>query len=159
MSWTPINFGKFYGQGKTLPQIVLTDPDWFFHMYDSDAFMGGLGRQAEDVAWRARHIRIPGKSPRKFQVQYHMSEATNKFVWLQVVAADAPYPIETPIERRDFLDLSFPRSRGQYDKRGGRRIVKALKIEVFGNEHLHFTKLVCEQFFADRTRFGYQPGD
>ncbi len=156
MLWSTINFGKFFEQSKTLPQIVLADPDWFFHMHDNEAFLGGLARQADDVAWKAQHIRIPGKSPRKLQVQYHLSEDSRKFAWLEIVAAAAPYPLETPIERRDFLDLSFPRSRCNYDKRGGRRIIKELKL---GNAHLHFTKVVCERFFADRRNFGYQPGD
>lgn len=39
--WSSINFGKFYGLGKTLPEIVLTDPDWFFHMHEQAGFWAG----------------------------------------------------------------------------------------------------------------------
>jgi uncharacterized protein (DUF3820 family) len=28
MTWTPMKFGKY--QGKTLPEIIFADPDWFF---------------------------------------------------------------------------------------------------------------------------------
>jgi LysR family transcriptional regulator, hca operon transcriptional activator len=40
--WSSINFGKFYGLGKSLPEIVLSDPDWFFHMHEQSGFLGGL---------------------------------------------------------------------------------------------------------------------
>ena len=36
-TWTVIDFGKFEGKGMTLPQIVFTDPDWFFHMSPAKA--------------------------------------------------------------------------------------------------------------------------
>jgi hypothetical protein len=50
--WSTINFGKFYGLSKTLPEIVLNDPDWFFHMHEQAGFLGGLAREAD------RHARF-----------------------------------------------------------------------------------------------------
>ena len=157
--WSTINFGKFYGRGKTLPEIVLNDPDWFFHIHDQAGFLGGLAREADQIARKARQIRIPGKSPRDFKVQYYRSESTGKFWYIDIVRADEPYPLERPLERCDFLDLSYPRRRCQYDKRGGKRIIEALKIHVFGNEHMRLTKAVCEQFFNDPRNFGYRPNE
>ena len=154
--WTPINFGKFYGLGKTLPEIVLSDPDWFFHMYEQDGFMGRLAREAEEVAAKARQIRIPGKSPKDFKIQYRMSHDIGKFWYIEIVDADEPFPTECPFDRRDFLDLSFPRDCSQYDKRGGRRIIKQLKIHVFGNENMRLTKAACERFFNSSKNFGYR---
>lgn len=154
--WSSINFGKFYGLGKTLPEIVLSDPDWFFHMHEQAGFLGGLAREAEQVARKARQIRIPGKSPRDFKVQYCMSGDTGKFWYIDIVRADEPFPIEQTFERCDFLDLSYPRRRRQYDKRGGKRIIRELKILVFGNEHMRLTKAVCERFFNNPRNFGYR---
>jgi hypothetical protein len=157
--WSSINFGKVYGLGKTLPEIVLSDPDWFFHMHEQSGFLGGLAREADQVAGRARQIRIPGKSPRDFKVQYYMSPDTGKFWYIGIVRTDEPFPIEQPFERCDFLDLSYPRRRWQYDKRGGKRIIRELKILVFGNEHMRLTKAVCERFFNDSKNFGHRRDD
>jgi|SRR5579862_3855006 len=156
--WSSINFGKFYGLGKTLPEIVLSDPDWFFHMHEQAGFMGKLAREAEQIAGRARQIRIPGKSPKDFKLQYYRSPDTGKFWYIEIVRPDEPCPIEQPFDRRDFLDLSYPRLR-RYDKRGGKRIIRELKILVFGNEHMRLTKAVCERFFNNPRNFGYRSDD
>ena len=154
--WSSINFGKFYRLGKTLPEIVCSDPDWFFHMYEQAGFMGRLAREAEQIAERACQIRIPGKSPNDFKLQYYMSPDTGKFWYIGIVREDEPGPIEQPFERCDFLDLSYPRRCHRYDKRGGKRIIRELKILVFGNEHMRLTKAVCERFFNDPRNFGYR---
>jgi hypothetical protein len=157
--WSPTDFGKFYGQGKTLPQIALSDPDWFFHMYEHDAFLGGLAGEAEEVAKKASQIRIPGKSPRDFKVQYYLSEYTGRFWYIEIAPADEPDPIERPFERLDFLDLSLPRRLQQHDKRGGRRIIKQLKIYVFDNAGMRFTKAASERFFNEASNFGYRDSE
>ena len=36
MEWTKLNFGKYIG--KTLPQILLSDPDWFFDACETRVF-------------------------------------------------------------------------------------------------------------------------
>jgi hypothetical protein len=154
--WSLIDFGKFCGLGKTLPEIVLSDPDWFFHMHEHALFLGRLAQEAKQVARKARQIRIPGKSPRDFKVQYCMSGDTGKFWYIDIVRTDEPFPIEQQFERCDFLDLSYPRRRQRYDKGGGKRIIRALKTLVFGNEHLRLTKAVCERFFNDPRNFSYR---
>ena len=88
-----------------------------------------------------------------------MSQETGKFWYIDIVRADEPSPIEQPFERRDFLDLSYPRRRRQYDKGGGKRIIRDLKIHVFGNQHMRLTKAVCQQFFNDPRNFGYRNGE
>ena len=39
MNWTPLNFGKY--EGKTLPQVMFKDPDWFFNGYEKGYFKNG----------------------------------------------------------------------------------------------------------------------
>jgi hypothetical protein len=46
MIWTTIPFGKH--QGKTLPQIVIDDPDWFFWILPR--LYGQLKIEADDLA-------------------------------------------------------------------------------------------------------------
>jgi hypothetical protein len=36
MAWSTLNFGKH--AGKTLPQIVFADPDWFFWAIETNVF-------------------------------------------------------------------------------------------------------------------------
>jgi hypothetical protein len=43
MSWTTVNFGKY--TGKTLPQIVLADPNYFFWL--AEKLYGRLMTEAE----------------------------------------------------------------------------------------------------------------
>jgi hypothetical protein len=57
MAWSTLAFGKH--KGKTLPQIVFTDPDWFFWAIEENVFKGPLRREAERIDARARAIRIP----------------------------------------------------------------------------------------------------
>ena len=49
MNWTIVNFGKY--KGKTLPQIMFIDPDWFFYLMEQNAFEkhGPLVDEARDV--------------------------------------------------------------------------------------------------------------
>jgi hypothetical protein len=55
MSWSVVPFGK-YG-GKTLPEIIVRDLDWFFWMLPK--LYGKLGTEAHDLARKVRAIRIP----------------------------------------------------------------------------------------------------
>jgi hypothetical protein len=54
MTWTVISFGKH--RGKTLPQIILDDPLWFFWVLPK--LYGRLKIEADDVARKASKIKI-----------------------------------------------------------------------------------------------------
>ena len=60
MNWTIVNFGKH--KGKSLPQIIFKDADWFFHLYENDYFNGTLAQEANELYRRARSIRVPPKN-------------------------------------------------------------------------------------------------
>jgi hypothetical protein len=49
----------------------------------------------------------------------------------------------------DHFDLSFPRKIADYDKMGGKIIVRALKHFVFGRASARWTRERCERFFED----------
>jgi hypothetical protein len=69
MKWTEVPFGKH--EGKTLPQILVSDPDWFFWMRPK--FYGRLGDEARDLARKATAIKIPGPNGKKV-VEYRREE-------------------------------------------------------------------------------------
>src|ERR1700686_336432 len=66
--WTPLNFGKH--AGRTLPQVVLSDPNWFFWAVSKDIFVGKLGSEAKALDLRARNIGIPKPNAKKWEVEY-----------------------------------------------------------------------------------------
>lgn len=70
MAWTVVNFGKYKGKNKTLPQIVFDDPDWFFWALGVGAFCGPLEAEADRLADRAQRIRIPDPDWRDLVAEY-----------------------------------------------------------------------------------------
>ncbi len=70
MAWTPLNFGKY--KGKSLPQVLFADPDWFFWAVENAVFENrpGLKTEADDLNRKARNIRIPGSDGVRRLVEY-----------------------------------------------------------------------------------------
>jgi hypothetical protein len=66
MSWSAVPFGKY--AGKTLPEIVVRDLDWFFLIVPK--LYGKLANEAEGLARRARAIKIPNSGRKRLEVEY-----------------------------------------------------------------------------------------
>jgi hypothetical protein len=66
MHWSVVPFGRY--RGKTLPEIIVRDPDWFFWMLPE--LYGRLGIEARDLARKAHAIKIPKGLRRKLEVEY-----------------------------------------------------------------------------------------
>jgi hypothetical protein len=62
MTWTTVPFGQHIA--KTLPQIILSDPNWFF--WAAKIFYGPLATEAEGLVTLARNIKIPKPNPKKW---------------------------------------------------------------------------------------------
>ena len=144
-NWTPLKFGKY--KGKTLPQIVLRDPDWFFWAYDNGKFGAALEDEAAEIAWKARNIRIPPPDPKNWRVEYELT-LDGKFVGFSIVqmkdANDATIDTSYSITSKH-LDLSFPRSLKTYDKLGNKMMLRSFRHYYFSGSRL--TKEKCEKFF------------
>ena len=54
MSWSSLEFGKH--EGKTIPQVVFSDPDWFFWAIQEDVFRNKGPIEEEDHVgvWRSQ---------------------------------------------------------------------------------------------------------
>ncbi len=50
VAWSELTFGKH--KGKTLPQVLFADPEYFFWAYEERVFKGGLAAEAEELAKR-----------------------------------------------------------------------------------------------------------
>jgi hypothetical protein len=154
MPWSIVNFGKY--SGKTLPQILFSDPDWFFWAVEHDVFhkRGPLDREAERLNARARSIRIPHNDAGKLEAEYIVHSPTYKFGQMDVVPASRPeHRGSSPTFRKKVIDLSVAHGISPYDKLGSRRLISSVKYALFGDESARMSQKRCGEFFDDLTNF------
>ena len=151
--WTEVKFSKY--KGKTLPQIVLMDPDWFFWAIEKGVFKtGALKAEAKEIWKKARHIRIPKSDATNWKVEYTRYPGSGKLTDVSVVPASHPRHFgSSETVRSDHFDLSTPWQFADYDKMGSRIMVGAIKSYVFGNSEVRMTRNRCERFFNDDSNF------
>ena len=141
MSWTIVNFGKH--EGKTLPQIVLKDPDWFFWAMEDGVFehRGKLKQEAKEIYKKARKILITRRKNRKnWEVEYILDHH-GKFQNMRIVRKTKP--CDSGTLRSTYIDLSMPRFIENYDKLGGDLIIRSFKDHVFNDSDYRLTKKRC----------------
>ena len=144
-------FGKY--AGKTLPEIIVLDLDWFFWMLPN--LYGRIGREARDLARKLRAIKIPKRHRRKFEVEYRYefdsgSVLGRRFCGFAFVKAETWQSRWTT--RLPHLDLSWPLRGKKYNKRAARILIQDFRIHYFGN-HKRLTKARCEEFFSNDKDF------
>jgi hypothetical protein len=148
MNWTTLNFGKH--KGKTLPQVIFDDADWFFWAYEEDLFTGMQAPEAREIYRRARAVRIPVQNGQKMLVEYRFEPRSGKFVTMFLI----PYGII--FERQivsSVIDFYVPRSCKTRDKKGCTNLVHAFKEIYFGNQSHRLSKQAREDFFSDDANF------
>ena len=151
MLWTSLRFGKY--KDLTLPEIVLSDPNWFFWQCDKSAFGGGeLAFEARWVERQARHIKLPLKAPELREVEY-MFDLNGKLEHVSVVNVKRNRPADPDSIFRKHIDLSVPHEVGTQDRNGGQVVIGFLKEFVFCDEGITFTTKQCDEFFSDADNF------
>jgi hypothetical protein len=147
--WKPLSFGKH--KGRSLPWVVLHDPDWFFWAYETEDALEMMGKnQAEYVYERARHIRPPQRNGEDVTVEYVIHKPTGKFQNLKLLTRDA---LALPWfgQRLAVIDLRYPRGLKRYDKRGCALLMDDVKLWFFDSHSL--TEACCTAFFEDDSNF------
>ena len=145
MSWSTMQFGKY--EGKTLPEVILIDLDWFY--WALPKLYGKLEAEAQDLARKMRVIKIPCPDRKKLEVEYWY-ERNDRFRGFSFVKASSTQHSKWST-RLPHLDLSRCLRR-QYDKRGGRILFRDFRKHYFG-ERKRLTKERCERFFSNRKNF------
>ena len=149
--WSTLEIGKH--AGRSLPQNLFSDPDYFFWAVEKKVFQGRLATEAAELAWKARHIKIPKPDPENWCVEYFFTPE-NKFSWYHLIEAGRPPHVGSSITMRsNNIDMSVVRELCRYDKSGYKRFVKTMKRHLFGNSATRMTAERCEEFFADRDNF------
>jgi len=151
MSWNALYFGKH--QGRTLPEVVLTDPDWVF--WAAENHLLDQVPRARELCAKARTIAFPG--PRV--VDYIAHPWMRKLSHIEVVVpSDVPRDEDRGVTRLHVFDLCFARQLAPRDKTGSRRIIDALRKYVFEPRGWkRMTKARCEEFFDDASCFAPDP--
>lgn len=145
MRWTAVPFGKY--EGKTLPEIIVRDLDWFF--WALPKLYGKLADEAQELARKARAIKIPKSDKGKLEVKYQY-EFGHKFCGFSFVKADSFHNTRWAT-RLPYLDLSWP-FRRKYNKRAGRIMIHDFRVNYFGKRK-RLTKNRCEEFFSNDRNF------
>jgi len=155
MDWKVVNFGKYKGKGKTLPQIVFDDPDWFFWACENNVFKndGKLKGEADEMFKKATRIKIPQSGEQRLISEYFIHPPTGKFATMHLVPeSQPPHTGSSPAFRRQVIDLSIPRQIAPYDKLGAGNLVSQVKGILFGQKG-RLTKRNCEEFFDNDDNF------
>jgi len=153
MHFFNINFGTH--RDKSLPQILLLDPDWFFWAIESNAFKSAsLFQQAKILDGRAKAIRIPNNARNELCIEHIIQPGNYSYARFDVIDKKMPeHTGGSRTVRADYLDLSFPRKLQGYDKLGNRLLLKSFKEHILGNGNIKITKKVAEEFFKDENNF------
>jgi hypothetical protein len=85
MRWTIVPFGK--KEGKTLPEIIVPDLDWFF--WALPKLYGKLADEAQTLARKARAIKVQKSDKGKLEIEYRY-EFGGRFCGFSFVEADNP---------------------------------------------------------------------
>jgi len=164
MKWTILNFGKY--KGKTLPQIIFTDADWFFWAYEKGIFNNKPIPKIEYETIFKRAIRI--KPPLNYYVKHflHDDNTSYGFSFIKIKVAEEEYSeyigggyYDKDYKNLDstyftilkYINLSFPRNHKEYDKRGCKEFIDDLKIKVLNIKRV--TKQKVENFFSNENNF------
>jgi hypothetical protein len=154
MCWSKLWFGRH--KGKTLPQVVFKDPDWFFWAVGAGIFKkrGRLLNEAKEIYRKSQSIRIPKNGSKKLVVEYFVHPSTEKFACMEIVPASRPDHVgSSDTFRSEVIDLSVLREISSYDKLGGNLLISNLKYYLFGSSSYRMTKARCEAFFEDDGNF------
>ena len=153
MKWSTLTFGKH--KGKTLPQVMFSDPDWFYHGLENGYFKGSLFLQAREIYRKSCAMRVPRRNGEKRFVEYIVDRGSGKFATLHVITGDMEsYGRFAKNMILEVIDMRVPRETAKYDKSGYQNFLSAMKAILFGDPSYKMTKRRCEEFFESDENFG-----
>ena len=153
MEWSILTFGKH--EAKTLPQVVLEDPDWFFIAYETGEFTRRIEllSEANRIFEKATSIKVPSAGGERMVAEYSIDPLTHKFSVIKVVPESDPVDPEWIWSfRKKVIDLTAARNILFSDTSGGKRIALQVKDLLFGKD-TELTRELCERFFNDEANF------
>jgi hypothetical protein len=144
MTWTPLPFGK--NKGKTLPQVICSDPSWFLWAIRDNILKYRHAHEGAILYRRIQAIMIPKQRPQKWAVE-HRFDRDGRYEGFYIVRKNE-HPHSKYNSRSPCLDLTLVDARR---KREWRRLTRDLRRYYFGGKKM--TKIRCGQFFRDESHF------
>jgi hypothetical protein len=153
INWTTIRFGRFKDAGMSPPQVLLSDPDYFYWALRGGAFKGRQAYQAAFLSIRASQIRPPRPNSSEFQFAILLDESCS-LSEIRLVRKSEPISTSLIVLRRSaLLDLSIVKLFPSAQKVSGEKIVAFLKKEFFADSFGELDRRSCEAFFEDDSHF------
>ena len=146
MKWKELQVEKF--AGKSLPQVLGRDPDWFYWAGENGVYKGELLAQAKVLGRRSRKIKIPTG---KVALYFTNPLANNSFDNFRIENNSVPKTGNHCVARLEYLDMYIPRSIKEYDKLGYQNFLQTFKEEFFEGGNL--TKKRLEEFWGNPSNF------
>jgi len=145
--WSELRFGRHHG--KTLPQVLVTDPDWFLWVVRDNILKYQYAAEAEILYKKSRRIRIPKPDPENWEVEYRFDE-NDGFEGFSIVRVGSYMHAGSDFRHRErHLDLGCLRR--PFDKKGGKNLIRDFRSYYFDDQYL--TKRRVEAFFNDDGNF------
>ena len=150
--WSTLRFGKY--KGKSFPQVLLIDPDWFFWAIDKRVFVGSsMESEAQDLLYKACNIKIPKSDPENWGVGYYFGDDGRLWDMQIVRLAEFKFGRFLGGMAKDRLNLRVVRMLRGYDKGGGKILLKRFKEYYFDGSNARITRSMAEQFFSEPENF------
>lgn len=139
--------------GKTLPEVMLDDPDYVLRGLEAGLFQGLLLLQAREICRRAARIRPCLGAPDDVAVLYSLHPFdTDEFGGYVVLRRSnrwfAEYRASSAAES-PYFDLTMPRRLASKDKDGVHVVLGGVKLEYFGSVYAVVSQEEAEDFFSD----------
>ena len=115
--WERLTFGMYVG--KTLPEIVFEDPDWFFWGLEENIFPIGqpLRNQALEILYKTKFVKIPPLYGESRLAAYHFHEGNMFFSHIEFPTKRSIDPADDESSViMDVLDFGLIRSRQKFAK-------------------------------------------
>jgi hypothetical protein len=147
MPWTKLTTGPH--AGKTLPEVMLSDPDYVFGAARRGEFGDVMLAEATKVCRRAARIRIPREEE---AVAFFHLLPDGKFGGFTIVARSDPrlgqYRKFSAAES-EHLDLSIPGRIAPNDPQAVKVMLGGVLFQFFGDPKASLTPEECAGFFSD----------
>jgi len=158
MNWTKLEFGKH--RGRTLPQVMFCDADWFFWLHANPLPTNNnvRGSEVEEIYRKSTSIKVPQTGDEKMVAEYIIDPRNHNFRGLDLVPASRPpHQGYSQTFRLPVINMAKVWEIATYDKGGYHRLIGDLKLYLFGSRRVRMTKQRCEAFFDDDANFVLAP--
>ena len=158
MNWTKLEFGKH--RGRTLPQVMFCDADWFFWLHANPLRTNNYvrGSEVEDIYRKSRSVKVPQRGDEQLVAEYIVDPRRHNFRGLDLVPASRPpHQGYSQTFRLAVIDMAKVWEIATYDKGGYQQLISDLKLHLFGSRRVRMTKQRCEAFFDDDANFVLAP--